>query len=112
VKPLIAGSRVAGTGVHDADGNKLGTVQDLIIGREDGRVSYAVLRLGGWMGVGGQDHPLPWAALRYDPGFDGYVLAVGEAQLREAPLLDSGAATDWNDPALRERVGHYFAGMK
>ena len=57
--PLIAGSRVSGTAVYNTAGERLGTVEDVMIDKQSGRIAYAVLSFGGFLGIGDKHHPLP-----------------------------------------------------
>ena len=57
---LIAGQQVAGTDVYDRSGEKLGTIRDVMIDKKSGRIAYAILSFGGFLGIGDRYHPLPW----------------------------------------------------
>ena len=71
---------VEGTDVYDAKGTKIGEIDHLIIDKLSGRVGYAVMSFGGFLGLGHSHYPIPWAALSYDvrghgqsPGARGYI---------------------------------------
>jgi len=49
---LIAADKVEGTSVYNRGGEKLGTVENLMIDKLNGRVSYAVMSFGGFLGMG------------------------------------------------------------
>lgn len=101
---LIAGSRVAGTAVFNTAGERLGSIQDVMIDKASGRVAYAVLSFGGFLGIGDRHHPLPWGALTYDTGLRGYVVRLDREQLEGAPVLGEDADAMWQDRAWAERV--------
>ena len=61
--PLVLSSRVVGTPVYDRGGTRLGHVDDLSIEKESGRVIYAIMSFGGFLGIGEKFHPVPWALL-------------------------------------------------
>ena len=107
--PLISTARVEGTEVFDADGNKLGSVQSLMIGKQDGQVAYAVLSLGGWMGLGGERFPLPWTRLTYSPVFEGYVVQLSQSALKAAPPFAGDPEHRWNDADWRRQIDQYYA---
>jgi hypothetical protein len=44
------------------NGNKIGDIDHLMIDKVSGRVSYAVMSFGGFIGLGHSHHPIPWAA--------------------------------------------------
>jgi len=82
---LIAADKVEGTRVYNRAGDLLGTVDEVMIGKRSGKVAYAVMSFGGFLGIGERYHPLPWNVLSYDDDKGGYVIDVGEEQLRSAP---------------------------
>jgi hypothetical protein len=95
--PQISTENVQGTNVYSPDGNKIGEVDHLMIDKQSGKVTYAVMSFGGFMGLGHSHYPLPWGALRYDTGLDGYRTDVNEVQLKDAPQFsdDSWSNRDW-----------------
>jgi hypothetical protein len=91
---LILASRVNGTPVFDRAGNRLGHVDDLSIEKADGRVVYAIMSFGGFLGIGGKFHPLPWALLDYDMERAGFVVPLDPAVLKDAPNYDAEELRD------------------
>ena len=63
---LIASDRVEGTAVCRVSGEKIGSIQRLMIDKTSGNVAYAVLRFGGLLGIGVKHLPIPWAKLKFD----------------------------------------------
>ena len=84
---LIYASKVNGTAVLDSAGERIGHVEDVAIGKTDGRVAYALLAFGGVLGLGEKLFPIPWSILTYDPARNGYVTPLTRADLPEAPGL-------------------------
>jgi hypothetical protein len=91
---LIGSDKVEGTAVYGADDSKIGSIERVMIDKVSGKVSYAVLGFGGFLGLGNDYYPLPWQSLKYDTRLGGYVTGVTETQLRGAPKY--GRDTDWN----------------
>lgn len=89
---LISSDKVEGTPVYAPDGERVGHIDHLMIGKRSGRVEYAVMSFGGFLGIGESYHPLPWDALEYDTGQEGYVVAIDKDRLRDAPYYGQGAA--------------------
>jgi hypothetical protein len=58
---LIAADKVEGTTVYNRAGDKLGSVDNGMIDKISGRVAYAVMSFGGFLGMGKDHYPLPWA---------------------------------------------------
>ena len=52
---LIGSDKVQGTAVYGADDNKIGSIERVMIDKASGKVSYAVLGFGGFLGLG-NDH--------------------------------------------------------
>lgn len=105
---LIGSDKVEGTAVYGADGNKVGTIERLMIDKTSGKVSYAVLSFGGFLGIGGDHYPLPWQSLKYDTNLGGYVTGITESRLQGAPKYRDEASWNWNDPAAGRSVNDYY----
>ena len=106
---LISADRVEGTAVFNAKGEKLGHVEDVMLHKQSGKVAYAVISCGGFLGVGEKYHPIPWSLLTYDTEREGYVLPVEPRQLQEGRSFAAedlgGDDADWR----REVHSHYNA---
>jgi len=105
---LIAGSKVAGTSVYDTQGGKLGVIDDVMIDKETGRIAYAVMSFGGFLGIGDRHHPLPWSTLHYDRAVGGYVVNLDRRQLEGAPAYADDEDIQWDDEAWGRRVHDYY----
>ncbi len=107
---LIAADKVQGTDVFNNAGDRLGSVHDLMIDKQTGQVAYAILSFGGFLGIGGSYHPLPWSLLRYNTNLGGYVVEIDENQLKDAPSYEAGSEPAWGDPAYEGKL-HDFYGV-
>ena len=63
---VISSDKVEGSAVYNVNGDKLGSIDDLMIDKLSGQVRYAVLEFGGFLGMGTDRYPLPWSMLKYD----------------------------------------------
>lgn len=104
----IRASRVEDTTVRNPAGEKLGTVSDLVIGKRDGKVKYAIMSFGGFLGMGSDFHPLPWEKLRYDENEGSYVVDLSKEQLEDAPRYADGNDVDWSDRESTRRINDYY----
>jgi PRC-barrel domain len=104
-KPLIESDRVEGTTVYDPQGNDIGSIKRLMIEKVSGRVAYAVMSFGGFLGIGAEEHSIPWNKLTYDTHLGGYRTDIPEQQIRGAPDFSRDRDYDWND-LNRERELH------
>lgn len=82
---LIASNKVEGTRVYNRRGDRLGTVYNFMVNKRSGRVEYAVMSFGGFLGMGERYYPLPWNLLTYEERHGGYVVDLDERQLERAP---------------------------
>jgi len=106
---LIAAEKVEGTNVYNPQGDKLGTVDDIMIDKVSGKAIYAVMSFGGFLGIGEKNHPLPWSTLKYDQGKGGYVVNLDKKVLEKAPTYDRTADFVWTPDYGREVDKYYGA---
>jgi hypothetical protein len=104
---LISADKVVGTSVYNRQGEKLGSVYGLMLNKLNGRVAYAVMSFGGFLGVGESYHPLPWGVLIYDTDLDGYLIDLDRSRLENAPHYTSTADAEWLRE--RDRIDAYYA---
>jgi sporulation protein YlmC with PRC-barrel domain len=104
---LISSEDVEGTDVSGVDGKKVGEIDHLMIDKISGRVTYAVISFGGFLGLGHSHYPVPWAALKYDPKLGGYITGITEEKLKDAPAFSDDAWSDRNWEAQVHK--HYNA---
>ena len=79
----------------------------MLIEKISGRVAYAVMSFGGFLGLAHSHYPIPWSALNYDTSLGGYRTGITEAQLRDAPAFSDNS---WTDRAWEmETHKHYGA---
>jgi hypothetical protein len=105
--PLIESHRVEGTRVYDPQGKPIGTIRHLIIEKVSGRVVYAVMTFGGFLGIRAHPHTIPWEKLKYDTRLHGYRTDITAAQLRNAPE-SYGDEEIWPDHRREKEVRDYW----
>lgn len=84
--PLIASDRVEGTAVYNDSGENVGRIERVMIDKRSGKVAYAVMSFGGFLGLGSEYYPVPWAKLTYSSELAGYQLSVSAEELKNSPL--------------------------
>ncbi|RXA20556.1 PRC-barrel domain containing protein [Methanosarcina sp. MSH10X1] len=72
---FLSASTIKGDKVVNNEGEDLGKIQELMIDLEDGRIAYAVLSFGGFLGLGNKLFAIPWQAL--SPRADEHILVLG-----------------------------------
>lgn len=103
---LIASDRVSGTDVFDRNGEKIGAVERFFIEKQSGRVVYALMSFGGFLGIGEAHYPIPWSKLNYDTALGGYRIDITEQDLERAPKWEDENSVENRE--WGERVhGHY-----
>lgn len=105
---LIGSDKVSGTEVYNGSGDHLGEISSVMIDKVSGKVAYAVMSFGGFLGIGEQYHPLPWSTLTYDTDKGGYVVNLSREQLEGAPHYESRETPDWGDRAYERRLHDYY----
>jgi hypothetical protein len=93
---LIGSDKVEGTAVYGADQKKIGKLERVMLDKISGKVAYAVLSFGGFMGMGEDYYPVPWATLKYDPNLGGYLVNLTRDQLDNAPKYSKSTGWNWN----------------
>ena len=105
---LIAAEKVTGTTVYNRAGEKLGSVEDIMLDKVSGKTCYAVLSFGGFLGIGDRYYPLPWEKLTYDPSMGGFVVDIDKRALDDAPSYQTNESVQWDDPAWGRRVNQHY----
>lgn len=108
--PLIESDRVEGTSVYGPDNSHVGTIKRMMIDKQSGKVVYAVMSFGGFLGIGEDSHTIPWAKLTYDTDLGGYRTDISSDQLQGAPTFARESDDDWSNRD-RERDLHSYYGV-
>lgn len=104
----IRASSVTGTSVFNREGEKLGSIDDLVIDKETGAARYAIMSFGGFLGLGEMFHPLPWETLQFDRKLEGYVVDLNKDALEAAPNFAPDNEPDWRDRRYGEDIRMYY----
>ena len=105
---VISASKVTGTNVYNTAGESLGEINDVMIDKRSGKIANAIMSFGGFLGIGEQYHPLPWATLKYDTRQGGYVVGITAHQLKGAPTYGFKDTPAWGDRAYETRIHDYY----
>jgi sporulation protein YlmC with PRC-barrel domain len=109
--PLIPAQRVNGASVFNQAGEKIGKIEDIALDKRSGKVAYAILSFGGFLGMGDKHQPLPWSVLNYDKKHGGYVVDITQEFLALAPKLDVSELSGWDDTNNRDAFHTYYMGQ-
>ena len=107
---VIRAKKVIGTAVKNSAGQKIGTVEDIVLDKLSNKIVYAVVGFGGFLGVNEKYHPLPWSALDYVESEGSYVVPYSKEQLQAAPADSLEALTRADGVGmLSDRISSYYA---
>lgn len=90
---------LTGYRVINPAGDDLGKIEDIVIDMESGRIAYAVLSFGGFLGIGDKYFAIPWEALRMSTAEEAFILHVDREALANAPGFDTD---HWPEMADRQ----------
>lgn len=82
---ILRSSELLGYALYSATGENIGAVNDLVVQLEQGNIPYAVLAIGGFLGIGDELILAPWSHLVIDPSENSIVLSVDPVALEDAP---------------------------
>ena len=100
---------INGAAVNNTKGEKLGTVEDLVIGN-DGRVEYLILSSGGFLDIGDKLIPIPWEAVKPGREADTFTVDITKERLAKAPSFGKDKWPDFaSREAMREYHGYYMS---
>jgi sporulation protein YlmC with PRC-barrel domain len=106
----ILASKVKGTTVYNEGGDKIGTVEDVVLDKRSNQIMFAALGFGGVLGMGEKYYPVPWSLLNYDEDKGGYVVPLSKDRLEQAPAYDLKDLTkhDGSLGTIREQSYSYY----
>ena len=105
---LIGSDKVEGTAVVRSNGDTIGSIERVMIDKVTGKVAYAVMSFGGFLGIGEDYYPLPWSLLTYNPRLDGYEVNITEQQLKGAPKYSRHETWDWSSRERGQSLHDYY----
>jgi sporulation protein YlmC with PRC-barrel domain len=104
---ILSASTLIGDPVRNRKQQELGSIKELMIDTEEGRVAYAVVSCGGVLGLGEKLFAVPWSAFEICREEKCLVLDVAQSQLEQAPGFDKDNWPDMIEPEWQEEV-HLF----
>jgi hypothetical protein len=105
---LIASDKAEGTPVYRSNGEQVGSIERVMIDKRSGKVAFAVMSFGGFLGMGEDYYPLSWSVLTYNERLGGYEVNLTERQLKGAPHYDEHQNWNWDDQSRTSTVNSYY----
>jgi sporulation protein YlmC with PRC-barrel domain len=107
---LMGADTLLGNDVYNERGENLGNIKEFMIDMASGRIAYAVLSFGGFLGMGDRLFAVPWQALKLDTANKRFALNVVKEKLKDAPGFDKDHWPSMADPTWATSV-HSFYGV-
>ena len=85
---VLPARKITGSKVLSTAGEELGNLKDVVVDLDEGRITYAVLSFGGFLGLGDKLFAIPWEALIMDMEENTFILDVDKEALKHAPGFD------------------------
>lgn len=105
---LLSASTLAADDVYNPKGEKLGSIKELMLNINSGKVCYAVLSFGGFLSLGEKLFAVPWSALKVDTDNQRFVMDTDEERLKTAPGFDADKWPNMADSTWEKNVNAYY----
>ncbi|MET0378322.1 MAG: PRC-barrel domain-containing protein [Spongiibacteraceae bacterium] len=106
---LMGANTLIGDTVLGSAGENLGDIKEIMLDMHTGKIAYAVLSFGGFLGFGEKLFAVPFSALRLDTAEKAFVLSASKEQLQNAPGFDKNDWPDMSDPTWIKSIDSYYA---
>jgi sporulation protein YlmC with PRC-barrel domain len=100
--------KIIGSKVINLKGEALGKIENLVVDIDTGRIVYAVLESGGFLGIGDKLLPVPWGSLAALPSEGIFFLNQSKEQMEKAPAFDRKNVPNMGDVRWGANVFKYF----
>jgi len=105
---VLSAGTLAGDRVRNSAGEDLGKIEEIMLDIPSGRVAYAVLSFGGFLGMGNKLFAVPWNALTLDEREHEFILNVEKQVLENAPGFDKDNWPDMGDPSWGSQIFTHY----
>ncbi len=105
---VMDASTLEGDTVVNSSGEDLGKIEAIMLDVAAGRIAYAVLSFGGFLGLGSKYFAIPWSAFTLDAGKKRFILGVSRDRLENAPGFDKDHWPSMVDPTWAMQVHEYY----
>lgn len=105
---LMGADTLIGNDVYNQKDEDLGDIKEIMLDMRTGRVSYAVLSFGGFLGMGEKLFAVPWNALTLDTTNHRFVLNIEKDRLNQAPGFDKDKWPNMADQAWAKEIHSYY----
>ena len=105
---LMGADTLIGNDVYSQNEEDLGDIKEIMLDTNTGKVSYAVLSYGGFLGMGEKLFAVPWEALKLDTENKRFVLNVDSEKLESAPGFDKDNWPNMADEKWADSIHSFY----
>src|SRR5678816_1551288 len=105
---LMGADTLVGNDVCNQKGEDVGDIKEIMLDMRNGKVGYAVLSFGGFLGMGEKLFAVPWDALTLDTKNKRFVLNVEKDRLKNAPGFDKDHWPNMADQSWAREIHSYY----
>ena len=105
---LMGADTLMGEDVYNHKDEDLGDIKEIMLDMNNGKVAYAVLSFGGFLGIANKLFAVPWSALKLDTENKRFILNVDKERLESAPGFDKDHWPDMADPIWQNTINSYY----
>ncbi|HYS63016.1 MAG TPA: PRC-barrel domain-containing protein [Paraburkholderia sp.] len=105
---VMAANTLDNNAVLSSDGEDIGKIRDIMLDVRSGRIAYAVLSSGGFLGIGDKLLAIPWSALTLDTEQKCFVLNMTAERVKNAPGFDKDHWPAMADQTWATSVHQYY----
>jgi sporulation protein YlmC with PRC-barrel domain len=105
---VMAAATLDGDRVLSSDGHDIGKLKDIMLDVRSGRIAYAVLSSGGFLGIGDKLLAIPWGVLTLDTDRKCFVLSLTAEGVKNAPGFDKDHWPSMADTAWGAQLHQYY----
>ena len=100
--------KIIGSKVINMKGEMLGKIGNLVVDIDTGRILYAILDSGGFLGIGDKLFPVPWESLAALPSEGIFFLNQSKEQMKKAPAFDKTNLPNMTDMHWGEGISKHY----
>ena len=105
---LLGADTLIGNDVYNQQDEDLGDIKEIMLDTRTGRVGYAVLSFGGFLGMGEKLFAVPWNAMTLDSENKRFILNVDKDHLKNAPGFDKDSWPNMADKTWADNIHAYY----
>ncbi|MEI6095211.1 MAG: PRC-barrel domain-containing protein [Gammaproteobacteria bacterium] len=105
---IVKASEITGTKVKNTAGENLGEINDVVIDKSQGKISYLVLDFGGLFGFGNKFFAMPWNLFTYDQEDGNYIIKLDKERLKNSPGFDKDNWPNFSEQAFVTSINKYY----